>query len=144
MNRRNLRKLANYLLNLPEGYEHFDMEHYLDSHNYTKDGYCSNAIKLLPKCGTVACAAGHGPSAGITPNPREGWDSYIQRVFRINEFGEWWSWAFDSSWQEFDNTPHGAALRILYMLDFGVPEKYTEPSRYYKRLYINAYDIVAA
>ena len=32
-------------------------------------------------CGTVACAAGHGPMAGIEAKPHESWTAYTDRVF---------------------------------------------------------------
>ena len=79
-------------------------------------------------CGTVACAAGHGPMAGIEAKPHESWTAYTDRVFgtKINgHFSEKdmysWHWMFGAVWTKIDNTPKGAAARIRRYLDRGVP-----------------------
>jgi hypothetical protein len=118
MNRANLEKLAAYLESLPADYEHFSMESYL--RNADDYFYWTSMADTLQDCGTVACAIGHGPAAGITPLPGENWDLYTDRVFELEAYQ--WSWCFSSSWHQVDNTPQGAAKRIRYMLDHGVPE----------------------
>ena len=138
MNRRNLRKLANYLLNLSNDYDHFGMA------TYNNDGRPRQAMATA-QCHTVACALGHGPYAGILPLTAEGsrdWSDYQAEVFGLDCFE--WAWCFEAGWYRVDNTPKGAALRIFYLLDEGVPQRYFSPSRHYKKLYTNAYDIVAA
>lgn len=96
----NCKKLATYLLELPDDYDQFDMWW------YTQNGEPPQNTD----CGTVACAAGHGPAAGIEPKPNEGWESYTKRVFSSSH------WMFASTWSRHDNTAHGAAKRIIYAL----------------------------
>src|SRR3546814_6384471 len=56
---------------LPEDYAKFDMGW------WTADSRSPGATT----CGTVACAGGHGPIAGIPSLPGEYWGDYIPRVF---------------------------------------------------------------
>lgn len=96
----NCKKLAAYLLELPDDYDKFDMWW------YTRNGEQPQETD----CGTVACAAGHGPAAGIEPLPGEYWVTYTQRVFSASP------WMFASDWSRHDNTVEGAAKRIIYAL----------------------------
>jgi hypothetical protein len=113
VNRENLAKLADYLQRpLPID---FDMEYYgLDS-----SGGDVLYPSKAPSCGTVACAVGCGPYAGIAPEPVEGWRAYSDRVFDLNAPA--WLWLFSTDWSEIDNTPQGAAARIRWLLDKGLP-----------------------
>jgi hypothetical protein len=115
--RANLTKLAAYLRTLPVDYPDFAME------DYVRGGYSSGPAHV-PECGTAACAAGHGPSAGIAPFKGENWADYSSRAFAGPI--EAWSWCFDSAWARVDNTAHGAAARIEWMLEHGVPENAEE------------------
>lgn len=80
-------------------------------------------------CGTVACAVGHGPLAGIEMTPGEkkakdagvGWAVYCARAFGVSNISPEMGWLFQSWWQKKDNTPEGAAARIRYYLKHGVP-----------------------
>jgi len=107
--RKNLLKLAAYLLKLrPTKKLGFDMD----------DFECETS------CGTVACAAGHAPHAGIPKRFQEGWSDYTDRVFfkmdsTINRRMNWW--CFEAYWARYDNTPKGAAYRILYVLKGDLP-----------------------
>jgi len=145
--RANLDKLATYLEALPEGYDHFDMRWYfeaLDDFDALDDfealgltpdtdivalssGRCTT--EHLNVCGTVACAIGHGPAAGVAPQGGEGWSDYTIRAFgdgendtsdRDTRVGVY-TWAFHEAWAHYDNTPLGAAQRIRYALKHGVP-----------------------
>lgn len=69
-------------------------------------------------CGTVACAAGHGPMAGIRARESEVWYDYIHRVFIGDEnSSSIYTFLFSQKWVVYDNTPNGAAARIRYFLD---------------------------
>lgn len=108
----NLRKLADYLLTLPDDYPDFEMS------DFTSDGSKPNNVT----CGTAACAVGHGPNAGISAMPDENsWNNYSERCF----IGPWtrpeYSWCFKSGWSGVDNTVHGAAKRIFWLLEKGLP-----------------------
>jgi hypothetical protein len=120
--RANLAKLADYLAALPADYEQFDMS------SFYEDAGSGCGIPLSrgdkPKCGTVACAAGHGIAAGIPARDTDldMWCFYSQRAFCPE--GEAWDWCFEAEWSDVDNTPAGAAARIRLMLKHGVPENY--------------------
>jgi hypothetical protein len=124
----NLCKLASYLQSLPEDYEHFDMSR-----------FNGDDIQLLQRehCGTSACAAGHGPYAGISPAAYytgDGlyaidWAKYSAREF----LGRWdhtddqslWEWCFGGLWRRWDDHHYGAAARIRFLLENGgVPERF--------------------
>ena len=108
----NLARLADYLRGLPEDYEDFGMTQFMaDRHGREVDvGVIQNS------CGTVACAVGHGPAAGIQPLPgeRQWWD-YSYRAF-VNGDHPLWEYLFSSGWDRIDDTHHGAAARIAYAL----------------------------
>lgn len=110
----NLRKLAVYLLSnkLVCG---FDMRY-----------FCSQGET---DCDTAACAAGHGPYAGMYKNMVESWTGYVERVFNMHGESDAYLWCFASGWVDTDNTPQGAAKRILYMLEHGVPLNYFQQMR---------------
>ena len=142
MNFYNLRKLANFLLSLPEDYRHFDMETYYynpDQSDSSEVGEMLAASHLLNSpCGTIACALGHGPAAGIPVHDfDEEWIDYCERAFGVN-YIPWdehtnmsehvlavtadpmidpYEYMFGGHWADVDNTPHGAARRILAVCD---------------------------
>jgi len=106
----NLRKLAAYLLS-GELKAKFDMTWFTE--------YDGVVEVWATECGTIGCAAGHGPYASINKLPDETWPKYVTRQFGLN--GDYWTWAFGSEWRFTDNTASGAAKRIIYMLDNGLP-----------------------
>lgn len=109
----NLKRLADYLANgnlLAE----FDMG------SYAEDSFAARACD----CGTIGCAAGHGPYAGIPKRTDERWAHYVYRCFLPDMAGnslEVFYWLFSPIWANTDNTPQGAAKRIYYALEYGVP-----------------------
>ena len=128
--RANLKKLADYLAALPEGYGHFNMWVYM-KHNGDEVNPQDLDTICYP-CGTVACAAGHGPAAGIAvPEGVDDWNSYCHEVFDADPLGEAaqqsvYTWLFTGAWKDTDNTPQGAAKRIYYYLEHDVPHNYTK------------------
>jgi len=119
MNRENLEKLASYLEGLPTNYQHFGMQSFLcqDGHLYS---YADTA-PIAGDCGTVACAVGHGPAAGIPAvHGNESWNAYAERAFDLNH--DQWLWCFDGDWMHVDDTSQGAAKRIRHLLEHGLPE----------------------
>lgn len=108
----NLEKLAAYLEGLPSDYAHFDMSHFHSDGDLETSGGQIN-------CGTVACAIGHGPTAGIKAEAEEDWPEYSQRCFTENP--REWQWCFSDDWVGIDPTHQGAALRIRHMLKSGAP-----------------------
>lgn len=132
-NRKRLEKLATYLESLPEDYQHFGMETYLDA--FDGDGSKAEAEYArrnggVPSCGTSACAVGHGPAAGIYMPPRMispsryrtdsfiiNWDDYsllFTGEERTNT--DRWEWLFGGAWDDHDGHHWGAAARIRYVL----------------------------
>lgn len=100
--RANLKKLADYLAGGKTEHK-FDMGYYMD------EGFC----------GTVACAVGHGPSAGIGQVCDDHWEGYMDKNFTPCHIA--FVWLFSSVWSETDNTPQGASTRIYYALEHGAP-----------------------
>lgn len=130
--RARLNKLATYLEGLPKRYRKFSMATY--------------AGNMLPKkqaryaefnggfCGTAACAVGHGPAAGVLMPPKL--VAQFAEVRRGDDTGDIWHqysklftggdmqvfhWLFVAHWARYDNTPRGAAARIRYFLERGLP-----------------------
>lgn len=135
--RANFEKLARYLLKTyPRNSEYpsFRMESF-----YTTIG----SLWLTDsECNTAACALGHGPAAGIgrmSMKPSHlfdnfRWHAYSDRHFINSAVEHAWRWCFSSDWEGVDDTPRGAAKRILYMLKYGVPENYERQISGYERL----------
>lgn len=142
-----LLKLADYLRNLPPQYG-FEMQTFYDP-MYTggKD------ITDIDVCGTSACAVGHyaimegyeATEMGVQPRViTEEWlakehDCLVGNrmdwsTFATKEIGvpcedlqtPIFDWLFGSEWTAADNTPEGAAARIDYFLEHGVPEVFAE------------------
>lgn len=123
MNRPNLKILCLKLESLPEDYEHFGMDDYY----YTPNKRYTLPHKALSPtdCGTVACAAGHAPSAGIVPSsPGMSWEGYIDEYFELSD--DEYYWCFGCEWSDVDNTHQGAAKRIRWMLANGVPDDFED------------------
>jgi hypothetical protein len=135
---KNLAKLADYLEDLPEGYEHFGMSDYLQTDNRDAEIEYAKRNGGVAHCGTAACAIGHGPAAGLLFKPSEfqlgsrlqpvpDWGAYARR-FVAEEFDRNYNWAFGGGWAAYDNHHWGAAARIRYLLAYGSPpaEFFTE------------------
>ena len=123
MNKDNLQILATYLKGPLEASFHMDR---------FDDG--RGPMFGRSDCGTVGCAVGHGPYAGL-PKEFEQWDEYCERVFGLVYFDQTHMWCFSGEWWTVDNTAIGASLRIDYMLKHGVPDEFDEPSRDWVRIY---------
>ena len=127
--RTNLTKLADYLAKLPADYQHFDMRDY--NRTSSDGGYTLHLADRSYDCGTVACAVGHGPAAGVRVYGDMGWGAYCARVFGIDRWvsRKTFEYPFGSEWMVYDNTPQGAAARIRTYLDSGVPADWEEQRR---------------
>lgn len=124
----NLLKLAMYLLsgNLRAD---FDMSTYDDQGRHYR--YF---------CGTVGCAIGHGPYAGIPKSNTEHWIYYGMSNFTNNSIALH-HWLFHYTWESTDNTPEGTAKRILYTLKFGLPNNWREQMGGTSTLIYNKFDV---
>lgn len=116
----NLRKLSAFLKTVPDNSEHFNMASFfwhpvvgVMYGDVTNDSY---------ECGTVACAAGHGPAAGCGAKQRgESWWSYVNRTFfEYHQPGnkDLFAYLFSDGWTHFPGreTARAAARRIDYVL----------------------------
>lgn len=89
------------------------------------------------ECGSVACAVGHYGMM-ICSQPQElgvlmqngvviSWPDLSRDHIGIDMYGEQsivWDWLFSDKWQYIDNTIEGAAARIDYYLEHGVPDSF--------------------
>ena len=102
----NLLTLAEGLMTLPKHSKRFDMSNW--------------------KCGSAACAAGWAPVFVEPMNKDEkpdlrmpitvssAYTDYIARVFGFFQLSDEVQWIFSGDWEGVDNTPWGAAARIIY------------------------------
>lgn len=116
INVENLEKLARYLLQ-PKIMASFDMQDFAEF----KDDSKKSTV-----CGSVGCAVGHGPYAGIPKRNNQSWMMYSNENFiKCYVDGDEWDWCFSNYWVDYDNTPLGAALRILVLTrGDGVPKNF--------------------
>ena len=117
MNKKNLRTAMDYLGsgNLKAG---FDMLIFDETTNNLGYGRTT--------CGSVGCVIGHMTYAGFEKFENEKWLKYSERIFGINSPSKEWSWCFCGYWSSTDNTPEGAAGRIEWMLEHGVPDNWID------------------
>ena len=116
--RANFRTLAEGLLSLPEIDSRFSMGSYHETYG---DPY-ENRVGVAHPCLTSACAIGYAPQFGIPPGVADRcWVSYCENHFCETGSPEF-AWCFDGFWQDYENSPHQAAQRILTMLDKGIPD----------------------
>ena len=121
VHRKRLRKLAEYLLTQVLE-ERFDMSYY---RSLGDNGQV---------CGTVGCAIGWSPAIMDQKTFKKllsssGTISYFDiadEYFGVTPYSHKWSYMFSAGWAHKDNTPQGAAARILYFLDHGVPDDFVE------------------
>lgn len=128
--RANLRKLADYLDTTEP--QHFNMADYVRS---ARGVSCPvPTARVVHACSSVCCALGSGPRAGMPAKEGENWATYGSRVFGLvsptwygRSLGQGYGgdWCFAASWESTDNSPQGAAARIRYLLDLGVPSNWT-------------------
>lgn len=139
--RARLEKLAAYLESLPENYRRFNMSSYIIPNNGSK-AVLNYARKNggVAECGTAACAVGHGPAAGILMPPRftesgfPDWPGYSELFTGADS--DLFDWLFSGVWQRIDNSHHGAAARIRYVLDTGgAPDDFCRPARHWREMY---------
>jgi len=141
MRKDNLLKLAAYLDTLPDDYASFAMQTFFGLSAYELAPEMTEREYALKNggvgaCGAVACAVGHGPSAGFL-FPEDlldhlgchavNWSGYTDRFF-IEDYADasgddlataQFEWMFSSGWSHCDNTPKGAAKRIRWLVNGG-------------------------
>lgn len=127
MNKENLFLMADYIEKVPQ--VEFDMVCYRTEDTVSKDGEVV--------CNSVACVIGHCinlvPRESL-PLERDGdinyslWSMDFTGLGRAG-YAEAWTWCFGTHWGADgggDNTPIGAAKRIRYLIEKGLPTNWLE------------------
>ena len=131
-----LGRLARHLYKLPKGYSHFDMGTY---HGVGRGRHqVDKTLQYFRQCGhrlygygVVGCALGHLPTvdgAPVSDGPFDTWEKYVRRhltplIFdRRGSPTDAFDWCFSTAWVGTNNTPRGAAQRIWWFLENGLPE----------------------
>lgn len=156
--RKNLASLSEYLkaFSKQENAPFFDMESFYTS-NFTKQGVAED------ECGTAACAVGHyavmigwdASSEGVKPKTmtpeweaeykrnsgaigRMSWCDFTTNIIGVDaseDEAHLFAWLFASRWEGYDNSPLGAALRIDYFLEHGIPNSFISSPSYFSYNY---------
>jgi len=113
MNRENLKLMADYIETIPQ--EKFDMERF------------RTGEKVKHKCNSVGCILGHCTVLNKNPLPlyKSGnidFYAWSKEFTGLDPDSSEWAYLFASEWEDGDNTPTGAAKRIRYLLENGLPE----------------------
>lgn len=130
-NRKNLQKLATYLYygNGSQGVK-FDMGQFTEPDSKFYPGVPGVGET---HCSTAGCAVGFAPFAGIRKFKAESFYDYSLRT--LTNDAEEWKWCFNQRWADIHGTRKGAAKRIQYFLDNGLPENFWIPFPEHKKLY---------
>ena len=126
--RANLRKHANYLYALPN-------ESKFDMRNLALDyrGDQIEDVSDVKVCGTIMCSLGYAALCFPRIARRnDSWDEFCLDIFGMEPFHNWqaWDFLFSMNWTDRDNTITGAADRIIYFLEKGVPLDNWNPEVY--------------
>ena len=121
MKRENLQLMADHLKTnvIPENF-------HMNQYRGDDEGFSN------PECGSVGCTVG----TCTVLDAKNVIENFTNSDGRI-EFTAWsedftglleveaeWDWCFSSTWATTDNTPTGAALRIEWLLNNGLPENW--------------------
>ena len=132
LQRENLAKLAAYL-------ERLEVEPTLSGMAFDMNSFCSRQANdeddiedgLIDvtleyrSCGTIACAIGHAPTAGIAiPDKARSWWRFSELAFGLKPIGSDWEFLFGCRWTYYDNTPRGVAERIKLYLSGDHPKNF--------------------
>lgn len=117
MNKENLLKMADYIETIPQ--EMFNMLEY------------RFGTKITPECNSVGCIIGHCTVLDNEPLPRcrngvIGFDEWSERFTGLDSWSDEWFFLFGNDWVNADNTPTGAAKRIRYFVENGLPNNWEE------------------
>ena len=129
--RRSLQRLANYLMEQVNA-DKFDIRNYVNGTDpatwrlYVFPPYNLKVVEyreILATEGTKACPIGYGPAAGIAvPSADMSWEEY--GCLRFTNCRICSDWMFSRHWHAVDPTVVGAANRIQYALEHGLPFRF--------------------
>lgn len=120
IHRKNLETLREYLRS-GELKAEFDMQHFCE-HSCQPGSESRRLWNVTTHCGSVGCAVGHATLCVEPKRPTEDWAGYMHRVLGIRDWTAQEEWLFHGGWADVDNTAEGAAARIDWFLNFGVPD----------------------
>lgn len=100
----------------------FDRAYMLDFEPMPK-GIAAHPTAVMPPLA-------YGPLAGIVALPGEDWRDYCDRAFGIEilPYAAFCEWLQSPLWARTEPSALGAGLRIIYVLDYGVPYDHVEIS----------------
>ena len=112
--------MADYIETIPQ--EQFNMKTYRSGSLESKE------------CDSIGCVIGHCiilDSRPIDDFPKLidnyiGYSKWSEKFTKLSRYSPEWSWCFSSDWEGVDNTPEGAAKRIRYLVNHGLPENHRE------------------
>lgn len=95
---------------------------------------------MQQECGSLMCIIGDCPAIGeefqmIAREMDEdecwlpSWGEYSVRITGVDYFSPDWDYLFSGQWAGVDNTPKGAAARIRYYLEHGLPSDWEDQMR---------------
>jgi len=116
INKENLLRMADYIETVPQ--EKFNMEIYRTYDETTHE------------CNSIGCVIGHCTILDKRPLPKYVYGTINFRLwsklFTGIESDDEWNYLFDISWHRTDNTPTGAAKRIRWFVEHGLPNDWEE------------------
>jgi hypothetical protein len=118
MNRENLQRMADYIRTVPK--EKFHMG------EYRKGSWKKH------QCGSVGCVIGHCTildkieNISLTIGLGIDFTAWSEKFTGLIAWSSEWDWCFHAVWKHTDNTPTGAADRIEWLLNHGLPEDWYE------------------
>jgi len=109
MNVRNLQRMANYIRTIPQ--DRFSMSTYREDESNTAE------------CNTVGCVVGHCTilDKELFNENKGDFGIWIRHYAGFSFSSPEWDWCFDPAWSCTDNTPSGAAKRIEWLIENGLP-----------------------
>jgi len=119
MNRENLKLMADYIETISQ--DRFDM------------GKFRTGELVKHECGSVGCVIGHCTILDKNPlrldlDGHIDFDAWSFDFTGLDSFydNDKWQYLFSCEWETVDNTPAGAAKRIRYFLENGLPKNWQE------------------
>jgi hypothetical protein len=120
MNKKNLISIARYLPTIRQ--ENFDMLKF------------RTGDKSSHECNSIGCVIGHCTilddyeNIPRTPTGQINFQLWSEKYTGLPIDSEEWAWCFSEQWAHWgtDNTPIGAAKRIIWLITEGLPENWRE------------------
>jgi hypothetical protein len=121
MNRENLQRMADFIRTVPQ--DKFSMREY------------RSGDITLQECNSVGCVVGwctlldKKENIPLYKDGNIDFEEWSIKFTGMGSFSNRWDWCFSMDWCYVDNTPEGAALRIEWLLNKGLPEDWDEQMR---------------